>query len=84
MTKGDTMVEHKLDTEGADPLMLAGVNDRNMHEVSKLFSVRVVLRGNHLVLTADHNAADNDAADNNAADQNATENNPANRASGGH
>ena len=53
MTKGDTMVEHRLDTEGADPLMLAGVNDRNMHEVSKLFSVRVVLRGNHLVLTGD-------------------------------
>ncbi|KPJ75332.1 MAG: phosphate starvation-inducible protein PhoH [Gemmatimonas sp. SG8_23] len=47
------MVEHRLDTEGADPLMLAGVNDRNMHEVSKLFSVRVVLRGNHLVLTGD-------------------------------
>lgn len=53
MAKGDTMVEHRLDTEGADPLMLAGVNDRNMHEVSKLFSVRVVLRGNHLVLTGD-------------------------------
>jgi phosphate starvation-inducible PhoH-like protein len=53
VTKGDTMVEHRLDTEGADPLMLAGVNDRNMHEVSKLFSVRVVLRGNHLVLTGD-------------------------------
>ena len=34
MAKGDTMVEHRLDTEGADPLMLAGVNDRNMHEVS--------------------------------------------------
>ncbi len=53
MTKGDTMVEHRLDTEGADPLMLAGVNDRNMHEVTRLFSVRVVLRGNHLVLTGD-------------------------------
>ena len=53
MTKADTMVEHRLDTEGADPLMLAGVNDRNMHEVSRLFSVRVVLRGNQLVLTGD-------------------------------
>ena len=53
MTKGDTMVEHRLDTEGADPLMLAGVNDRNMHEVSRLFSVRLVLRGNHLVITGD-------------------------------
>ena len=58
MTKGDTMVEHRLDTEGADPLMLAGVNDRNMHEVSKLFSVRVVLRGNHLVLTGDLTAVE--------------------------
>lgn len=53
MANGDTMVEHRLDTEGADPLMLAGVNDRNMHEVSRLFAVRVVLRGNHLVLTGE-------------------------------
>ena len=45
------MVEHRLDVEGADPLMLAGVNDRNMHEVSRLFSVRVVLRGDHLILS---------------------------------
>ncbi len=53
MAKSDTMVEHRLDMEGADPLMLAGVNDRNMHEVSKLFTVRIVLRGNHLVVTGD-------------------------------
>jgi phosphate starvation-inducible PhoH-like protein len=46
----NTMVEHRLDTEGADPLMLAGVNDRNMHELGRLFSMRVVLRGNHLLL----------------------------------
>lgn len=53
MANGDTMVEHRLDTEGADPLMLAGVNDRNMHEVSRLFSVRVVLRGDHLMLSGE-------------------------------
>jgi phosphate starvation-inducible protein PhoH and related proteins len=53
VTNTDTMVEHRLDTEGADPLMLAGVNDRNMHEVSRLFSVRVVLRGNHLILSGE-------------------------------
>jgi phosphate starvation-inducible PhoH-like protein len=47
----DTMVEHRLDAEGADPLMLAGVNDRNMQEVSRLFGVRVVLRGDHLILS---------------------------------
>jgi phosphate starvation-inducible protein PhoH and related proteins len=51
VANGETMVEHRLDAEGADPLMLAGVNDRNMHEVSRLFSVRVVLRGDHLVLS---------------------------------
>ena len=53
MANGDTMVEHRLDTEGADPLMLAGVNDRNMHEVSRLFPVRVVLRGDHLILSGE-------------------------------
>jgi phosphate starvation-inducible PhoH-like protein len=46
----ETMVEHRLDTEGADPLMLAGVNDRNLHELTRLFSVRLVIRGNQLVL----------------------------------
>lgn len=51
VANGDTIVEHRLDAEGADPLMLAGVNDRNMHEISRLFSVRVVLRGDHLILS---------------------------------
>jgi phosphate starvation-inducible PhoH-like protein len=31
--------------------MLAGVNDRNVHEVSRLFGVRMVLRGNHVILS---------------------------------
>lgn len=53
MTNGDTIVEHRLDTEGVDPLLLAGVNDRNMHEVARLFSVRVVLRGDHLMLAGE-------------------------------
>lgn len=53
MANGDTIVEHRLDTEGADPLMLAGVNDRNIHEVSRLFDIRVVLRGDHLVLSGE-------------------------------
>ena len=53
MPNGDTIVEHRLDMEGADPLMLAGVNDRNVHEVSRLFSVRVVLRGDHLTLAGE-------------------------------
>jgi phosphate starvation-inducible PhoH-like protein len=33
--------------------MLAGVNDRNVHEISRLFGVRVVLRGDHLMLAGE-------------------------------
>jgi len=51
VANGETLVEHRLDAEGADPLMLAGVNDRNVHEVSRLFGVRVVLRGDHVILS---------------------------------
>jgi phosphate starvation-inducible PhoH-like protein len=53
VANGDTIVEHRLDTEGADPLLLAGVNDRNVQELSRLFSVRVVLRGDHLILSGE-------------------------------
>jgi phosphate starvation-inducible PhoH-like protein len=51
VASGETLVEHRLDAEGVDPLMLAGVNDRNIHEVSRLFGVRMVLRGNHVILS---------------------------------
>ena len=46
-----TMVEHRLDAEGADQLMLAGVNDRNIQELHRLFQVRVVLRGDQVILS---------------------------------
>ncbi len=58
MANGDTMVEHRLDTEGADALMLAGVNDRNIQELSRIFGVRVVLRGDHLVLSGELSAVE--------------------------
>jgi len=45
------MIEHRLDTEGVDPLMLAGVNDRNLQEIVRLFRVRVVLRGDHAIVS---------------------------------
>jgi phosphate starvation-inducible PhoH-like protein len=45
------MIEHRLDAEGVDPLLLAGVNDRNLHEISRLFGVRTVLRGDHVILS---------------------------------
>ncbi len=51
MANGETIVEHRLDMEGADPLLLAGVNDRNFQELTRLFGIRVVMRGNQLVLS---------------------------------
>jgi phosphate starvation-inducible PhoH-like protein len=51
VANGDTIVEHRLDAEGADQLLLAGVNDRNFQELSRLFAVRAVLRGDHLILS---------------------------------
>jgi phosphate starvation-inducible PhoH-like protein len=48
-----TIVEHRLDAEGADHLMLAGVNDQNIQELTRIFAIRVVLRGDHVVLSGD-------------------------------
>jgi phosphate starvation-inducible PhoH-like protein len=47
------LVEHRLDAEGADPLMLAGVNDRNIQEMGRLFGVRIGLRGDHVILSGE-------------------------------
>ena len=46
-----TMVEHRLDAEGVDPLLLAGVNDRHLQELHQLFGVRVILRGDRVILS---------------------------------
>ncbi len=51
MANLDTMIEHRLDAEGVDPLLLAGVNDRNLQELGRLFGVRTVLRGDHVILS---------------------------------
>jgi len=48
-----TMVEHRLDAEGVDHLMLAGVNDRNLQELNQLFGVRVILRGDRVILSGE-------------------------------
>ena len=48
-----TIVEHRLDAEGADHLMVAGVNDQNIQELTRIFGIRVVLRGDHVVLSGD-------------------------------
>src|SRR5262245_43787915 len=44
-------VTQKLSTEGADPLTLAGVNDGNLVELSRLGGVKVALRGDTMTLS---------------------------------
>ncbi len=48
-----TTVEHRLDAEGVDPLLLTGANDANMREVAALYDIRLVLRGDHLILSGE-------------------------------
>ncbi|HSR43518.1 MAG TPA: PhoH family protein [Longimicrobiales bacterium] len=48
-----TIVEHRLDAEGVDPLLLAGVNDSHIQELVRLFGIRVVLRGDHVILSGE-------------------------------
>ena len=52
MTSG-TMVEHHLNAEGADQLILAGVGDANFRELGSLFGVKVVLREDHVRLAGE-------------------------------
>ena len=47
----DGSVTQKLNTEGADLLTLAGVNDGNLVELSRIGGVKVTLRGDTLSLT---------------------------------
>lgn len=49
----DTMVEHRIDAEGVDLLLLAGVHDVNLQQISRIFGIRVVLRDEHVVLSGD-------------------------------
>jgi phosphate starvation-inducible PhoH-like protein len=46
----DDTVTQKLSTEGADPLTLAGVNDSNLVELSRLGGVKVALRGDTMTI----------------------------------
>ncbi|HZD04370.1 MAG TPA: PhoH family protein, partial [Longimicrobiales bacterium] len=48
-----TIVEHRLDAEGVDHLLLAGVNDSHIQELTRLFGIRVVLRGDHVILSGE-------------------------------
>jgi phosphate starvation-inducible protein PhoH and related proteins len=47
----DGTVQHRVSAEGADPLLLAGVNDANLLELARISGCRVVLRDDHLLLS---------------------------------
>ena len=47
----DGAVTERLSTEGADPLTLAGVNDGNLVELSRVSGARVTLRGDVLTIS---------------------------------
>jgi phosphate starvation-inducible PhoH-like protein len=49
--RNEPSTTQKLSTEGADLLTLAGVNDQNLVELSRLTGVKVALRGEGLTLT---------------------------------
>jgi len=44
-------ITQRLSTEGADPLTLAGVNDSNLVELSRLGGVKVALRGDTMTIS---------------------------------
>jgi phosphate starvation-inducible protein PhoH and related proteins len=49
----ETTVQHRLPAEGADYLLLAGVNDANLLELARLSGCRVILRGDDLILSGE-------------------------------
>jgi phosphate starvation-inducible PhoH-like protein len=51
-------VTHRISTEGADPLALAGVNDGNLQELEQATGVRVTLRGERITLAGDLEAVE--------------------------
>jgi phosphate starvation-inducible protein PhoH and related proteins len=44
-------IQHRVPAEGADYLLLAGVNDQNLQELARMCGCRVLLRGDDLVLS---------------------------------
>jgi len=52
------ILEHRLDAEGADQLLLAGVNDANFQELARTYEIRVVLRGDQVVLSGEAEAVE--------------------------
>jgi phosphate starvation-inducible protein PhoH and related proteins len=51
MAEESTIIQHRLPAEGADYLLLAGVNDVNLQELARHSGCRVILRGDYLILS---------------------------------
>jgi phosphate starvation-inducible PhoH-like protein len=51
-------VQERLDAVGADQLLLAGVNDAHLAELARLTDSRVILRGDHLILSGSQEAVE--------------------------
>jgi phosphate starvation-inducible PhoH-like protein len=49
--RAEDLVTQRVSTEGADMLSLAGVNDANLMELSRLYGVKVSLRGEAMVIS---------------------------------
>ena len=47
-----------MEAEGADQLLLAGVNDANFQELARTFDIRVVLRGDQVVLSGEQESVE--------------------------
>ncbi len=47
------IIEYRLDAEGADQQLLAGINDGNLQELARASGCRVILRGDHLILSGE-------------------------------
>jgi phosphate starvation-inducible PhoH-like protein len=59
MTNGPSSItEHRLDAEGVDPLLFAGVNDAHLQQLVRHFGIRVLLRGEHVVLSGEVEAVE--------------------------
>ena len=47
------VIQHRLSAEGADELLLAGVNDVHLKALARLGDLRVILRSDQLILSGD-------------------------------
>ena len=54
----DTTVQREIPAEGADELLLAGVNDEHLKTLSRLADLRVILRRDKLILSGSQDAVE--------------------------